>query len=439
MINTISSVLLAALLSLGCQKADIRTEEQSSHFISSVSELKALSLEPGDVIVWKDGTYPSVKFTLNAKGTEEKPIVLRSETPGGVIFTGTSGITLSGEYLAAEGFCFNALDTSVKNSILTCAKGSSHCRFSQCRIDGTGSAESVVDTKWVNLYGSHNEISHCSFIDKRNMGCLLVVWLETGVVPSHTITGNSFTRPYTHYDEKGKARNVQETIRIGTSDYSMQDACCTVTDNYFFQCHGEMAEIISNKSCANVYEGNFFEDCKGSLTLRHGNRCVVRGNYFRSGGLSDVGGVRIIGEDHLVENNVMLNLTGNGYKSALCIVRGESAAALNGYWTVLNPVIRGNVFVDCKNSITVNYSGRSSQDSAPRNVLFDSNVVVSSKSNYVSVYVLDTPTSDLHWKDNLIWGGSQKGASVPQIQAKPTLEDYGEILQEIRSNAGILW
>ena len=114
-----------------------------------------------------------------------------------------------------------------------------------------------IDAKWVSLFGRNHLVSECTFRDKRNMGTLLVVWLESDIVPRHKIVANRFERPVTLLDDEGKARNGQETIRIGDSSTSMQDAECTVEGNYFYHCHGEQAEIISNKSCANLYRRNF--------------------------------------------------------------------------------------------------------------------------------------------------------------------------------------
>lgn len=439
--------VLAILLMAGCQTAfsipPVVTPpvKDGSILVSNAEGFKAAlkTVKPGEEIVWKNGTYENVALTLNVSGTETAPVTFRAETPGGVIFTGLSSIKLQGSYLAAEGFAFKKLDTSVKNQILTCAKGSSYCRLSDILIDGTGSKVSDIDTKWVNLYGHHNEVSHCTFIDKRNMGCLLVVWMEAGIVPAHTIKDNYFTRPYTHYDDNGKARNSQESIRIGTSDFSMNDASCVVTGNHFYRCHGERAEIISNKSCFNLYEGNLFEEGDGTLTLRHGNDCIVRGNYFLSGGKDAVGGVRIIGERHLVEKNVFLQLTGTGYKSALCVVRGESNAALNGYWTVKDAVVKDNLFVDCRCGITVNYTGRSSQDTPPQGVRFEGNTIVSSKTYMIPVQVIDTPEENLTWTDNVIYGGTLKDVTLETTKEKPEIPDVTETLSAIRQNVGKRW
>ena len=333
--------IMALVLTVGCHDAFSIPAPKSLNkapegMVSDAASFKAAlkTAVPGSEIVWADGEYEGVVLKMIAEGTSEAPIILRAQTPGKVVFKGVSSITLQGSWLVAEGFCFTGLDTSVKGSVLTFAKGSSNCHISNCKIDGKSSRASDVDTKWVSMYGTRNEISHCTFLEKKNMGCLLVVWMEDGVVPEHRIADNYFYRPYTNYDDNGKARNGQESIRIGTSDFSMSKAACTVSGNHLYRCHGERAEIISNKSCFNVYTGNLFEESDGSLTLRHGNDCVVRGNYFLSGGKSDVGGVRIIGERHVVEDNYFMNLTGTNYKAALCVVKGESAAELNGYWTV---------------------------------------------------------------------------------------------------------
>ena len=438
---------MALVLTVGCHDAFSIPAPKSLNkapegMVSDAASFKAAlkTAVPGSEIVWADGEYEGVVLKMIAEGTSGAPITLRAQTPGKVVFKGVSSITLQGSWLVAEGFCFTDLGTSVKGSVLTFAKGSSNCRISNCKIDGKSSRASDVDTKWVSMYGTRNEISHCTFLEKKNMGCLLVVWMEDGVVPEHRIADNYFYRPYTNYDDKGKARNGQESIRIGTSDFSMSKAACTVSGNHFYRCHGERAEVISNKSCFNVYTGNLFEESDGALTLRHGNDCVVRGNYFLSGGKSDVGGVRIIGERHLVEENYFMNLTGTNYKAALCVVKGESAAELNGYWTVKDCLVRNNVFVDCRYGFVINYGGRDTQDSAPRNLTISGNKLISGKSYMIPVTVLEgTPADAVKWDGNIICGGSLKGVSLETVKTTPEYDDPSGAIKNIKENAGIQW
>ena len=294
-------------------------------YVSSAEELKALgTVAAGTVVVWRNGLYNDQVAELKSAGTAENPVILRAEKPGAVCFTGASRISVSGTCAEVNGFWWRNPEPVKGKAVITLAKGSSHCTVRDCAVTGDSTKENAAtDTKWVSLYGTDHRVEGCTFRDKRNIGTLLVVWLETGVTPRHTIAGNRFERPVTLCDDNGKAINGQETIRIGTSDYSMQEAACTVEDNYFYHCHGEQAEIVSNKSCGNVYRRNLFVECQGSLTLRHGNNCTVTGNYFVGNGMSGTGGIRLIGEGHVVERNYLEGLAGSGYRSAICLVRGQ--------------------------------------------------------------------------------------------------------------------
>ena len=146
--------------------------------------------------------------------------------------------------------------------------------------------------------------------------------------------------------------NGAETIRIGTSDWSMYNSNCIVEYNYFEECDGEI-ETISNKSCENIYRYNTFYKSAGTLTLRHGNRCDVYGNYFFGANKESTGGVRIIGENHKVWNNYFANLTGGGYWSALSMVNGVPDSPLNRYFQVKNAVVAFNTFVNNSDNLDI--------------------------------------------------------------------------------------
>ncbi len=159
-----------------------------------------------------------------------------------------------------------------------------------------------TDTKWVSLYGSHNRVDHCYIRGKTNSGTTLVVWLSDQ--PNyHQIDHN-------HYDPRpALGFNDGETIRVGTSDWSMHNSFAVVEENNFEGCSGEI-EIISNKSCENVYRNNTFVDCEGTLTLRHGNRCSVEGNFFLGHHKRETGGIRVNREDHKILDNYLEALQG---------------------------------------------------------------------------------------------------------------------------------
>src|SRR5690606_25094710 len=124
--------------------------------------------------------------------------------------------------------------------------------------------------------------------------------------------------------------NGWETIRVGTSDTSMSLSRTLVEHNLFTRADGEI-EIISNKSGANTYRYNTFLACSGTLTLRHGDGCVVDSNLFLGRGRDGSGGVRVIGENHVVINN---HFEGTRARdgAAVTIYAGVSGGALNEYF-----------------------------------------------------------------------------------------------------------
>jgi poly(beta-D-mannuronate) lyase len=62
------------------------------------------------------------------------------------------------------------------------------------------------ENNWVTFYGKNNELDHCSFIDKKNMGVLLAVILddERSRENFHSIDHNYFGRrlPLASTEEK---------------------------------------------------------------------------------------------------------------------------------------------------------------------------------------------------------------------------------------------
>lgn len=383
----------------------------SKTFVSSASEIKNGSWLAGDTIVLTNGTWVDQKISLEATGTEIAPIVLMAQTAGSVILTGNSTLSFSGSYIKVEGLYFKD-GTPTSSAVIAFRTSSSNlasnCRVTNCAIKNYNPTKNTSDSKWVSLYGEKNQVDNCSFENKNNSGTLLVVWLESGITPLHIIKNNYFGYRKSNLDSNGKELNGQEIIRIGDSSHSMQTAGVSVTGNYFEHCNGEI-EIISNKSCGNYYSNNIFYECSGMLTLRHGNDCIVEGNYFFGNGVSGSGGVRIIGENHMVYNNYFENLAGNNYRSAICLVRGKENSALNEYFQVKNALVVFNTIVNCTQSFSVNYNSSSSLTLPPIGTTIANNHVFNETSvSKISVLVHrdSEEAMDVTWRNNLINKGA---------------------------------
>lgn len=380
-------------------------------YVSSASDINNANWSPGDTIVMTNGTWEDQKISLRAFGTLENPIVLMAETAGSVILTGNSSLGFSGEYVTVEGLYFKDGDTGNSHVIsfrTSYSNRANNCRLTNCAIKNYNPANNTVDNKWVSLYGENNQVDHCSFENKNNSGTLLVVWLHSDRQPNHVIKDNYFGYRKSNLDSNGKELNGQEIIRIGDSSHSMQTANVTVSGNFFEHCNGEI-EIISNKSGENHYSNNIFYECKGMLTLRHGNNCTVEGNYFFGNDVSNSGGVRVIGENHVVFNNYFENLGGNNYRSAICLVRGRENSPLNGYFQVKNTLVAFNTIVNCRQSFSVNYNSSSSYNQPPIGSTIAHNHVYNETSvNKISVIVNTNYDDDLDvtWKNNFINNGA---------------------------------
>lgn len=429
--------LILLILFTSCQ-----TIHAESYKISDPSELITLkNLNPGDEIIISSGIYDSKKMHLNATGTESKPILLKAERAGAVIFTGESTLLLNGSFIVVRDLHFK--DPKPIQSKSPIEMRTNDSKLQNCVISGVNTKEDdSTDNKWVSIYGQRNTIEYCSFIDKKNIGCLLVVWMESGIIPQHKITNNYFSRPTTLLESDGSKKNGQECIRIGTSDFSLNRAECLVANNTFYRCDAEI-EAISNKSCFNKFSNNLFLESQGALTLRHGNNSLVEGNFFIGNNREGTAGIRVIGDHQILKNNYFENIRGSNYQAAICLIQGVVNSPLNRYFQVKDCRVEGNIIKNCYNGIVISY-GSSEDQSLPvisteitQNTIYNDN-----QSNYSIVWI-DTPqTPDVTFKNNTIYGGKTKNFDSklsPQTTIRPSIIDVSNIWLAIKSNSGAEW
>ena len=319
--------------------------------VSTSTELAAALKAPqqGDVIVLKDGDWPNVGIRFRGEGTPNQPITLRAQTIGGVKLTGQSWIRMFGRHLVVEGLTFER-GFSEGADVIQFREDSDEpaeqCRVTRCSIVNFNPPPGdKTSYRWVRFDGVSNRLDHCYFEGKSNYGNTVCIELREG--PNyHRIDHNYFgPRP-------PLGRNGGETIRIGDSELSMQNSRTIVEDNLFEECDGEV-EIISVKSCENIFRRNTFRKCDGTLTLRHGNRNRVEANWFLGGGKDGAGGVRVIGEGHRVVNNYFSELPGDALRGAICVMAGDKNAKLSGYGPVKGGVIAFNTIIECKQPLVV--------------------------------------------------------------------------------------
>ena len=405
--------------------------------ISSARELARLSnVEAGTEIVWRNGVYADQVITIALSGTEKAPIVLRAETDGGVRFTGSSHLRIKGSHIVVRGFYWDN-PSNEKGLLISFDRVSSHSLLEECTITGNKSDVRHEHVKWVSIWGFKNRVEHCAFLDKRDFGQILIVRLgKDEAAPQHIIRNCHFSRPHAVLNERGGRINGQETIRIGTSDVALQRAECVVENCYFEQCNGE-GEIISNKSCGNIYRNNLFYKSRGSLSLRHGNDAQVVGNYFIGNNESGSAGVRVIGEGHIIKGNYFRDLTFCNDRCHFCaihLMQGHENPAPGGYQQVKSTTVSENIIVNCSYGI----SACAQSKGCPMPVIdtkVERNTIVV-MGGFGSVVSENAP-HEIEWRDNIIYGGHQIGLRLAETQKRPKLPKVDDAIKAISNNAGV--
>ncbi|MBU1438412.1 MAG: alginate lyase [Gammaproteobacteria bacterium] len=318
----------------------------TEYFVASKQDYQAISskLVAGDTIILKNGVWTDFEIVLAGQGSADAPIKLTAETKGQVVLSGLSNLKLAGQYLTVSGLVFKNGYTP-SSAVIEFRKNSDelafHSRVTEVVIDNYNNPDKQESDYWVALYGQKNRLDHSHFVGKRNKGVTIAVRLnsENSQLNHHRIDHNYFGYRPTFGSNGG------ETLRIGTSHYSLTDSYTLVENNYFEHTNGEV-EIISIKSGKNTLRGNVFFESRGTLTLRHGNGNIVEQNLFLGNGVEHTGGIRVINKDQVIRNNYLQGLKGYRFGSGFTVLNGVPNSSINRYHQVENALIVNNSLID---------------------------------------------------------------------------------------------
>lgn len=413
------------------------------HDVRTVSDLTALpALSAGDTVVVHDGIYANLGIkTINGTGTRDEPIVIRAENLGGVAFAGTTRIVLSGSWMTLAGFRFDGqtapggMPAAEKWGIVQTAMGSKDCRITNCMFRDYNSGAIAGNTYyWLVIQGYRHSVDHNSFEGKTTLGASVVLATpepDKSTPRNHRFAYNYFG-PRTIIGENG-----YEGIRVGDSAHQGWNMASVFEFNYFYRAiygAGE-PELISNKSSNNLYRCNTFVENRGQLCLRHGDNCLVDGNFFFGANLPDSGGVRIIGQNHTVRDNYFQDIGGSGVTSTIVVQKGDPAWPAsddaNTYEAADNAKVVHNIFLNCKQPF---FLGRNSSGSGaidPSGVMVCYNIVQSSSSGG-PVFEIDYSTTVIGFRSNYVHHpGSNYGVTgLPGVT-------YGAKSPDLRQDASL--
>lgn len=367
----------------------------SIYTVTNASEFNSLPrLNAGDVVKVSSGNYGTIdkiiESTISDDATaKSNPVLVYAATPGGVIIDSPSKITLSGRGITLAGLDFGPNSGLIDNGtdgstyIVGTASGSRYMTLSNLRFNGCAAGDNYGH--WVFIAGFNCTIQYCSFTEHpdtvRNstVGFLPNITEGSTAVPRmHKIRYCYFGPRYVvPQDTNSDLDNGFESIRIGTGDTQTFDMQVTAECNVFYhsiwRADGATAgepEIISNKSKNNKILNNTILESQGGICLRSGDSGTVEGNFiFGAGSYSgssivlgtssaNQGGIRVIGQNHIVRNNYIQNVSGTGIRAALSLMSGESGyidgdpatnlGNFGSYEPAHNAQIYNNTFLSCK-------------------------------------------------------------------------------------------
>lgn len=384
---------------------------------------QALSrVEAGDTVILANGEWRDFEMAITGTGRADAPITLAGQTPGAVILTGQSNLRIGGQHIVVSGLVFRDGYSPTGEVISFRIDGDDlahHARVTQVVIDHFSKPARNETDYWVTIFGQNNRFDHNHLVGKTNAGVTLAVRLATeeSRENNHLIDHNYFgPRPVL-------GSNGGETLRIGTSHYSMFDSRTVVENNVFDRTSGEV-EIISIKSGANVVRGNLFLRSQGALTLRHGDGNVIERNVFLGHGLDHTGGIRVINRGQIVRENYMEGLRGYGFTSALTVMNGVPNSPVNRYVQVENALIERNSILD-SSRITLGAGADEERSAAPVNSYFYANLLSGTgDGDFIEV---DADISGITMASNVLLAGQieNAAANIPKRSSALVRGDNG--------------
>ena len=380
---TVFSSLIIVILSI----IPVKAETLKVNSISSLQQAINIAL-PGDRIIVAAGIYSTeADITVTRQGTANKPVTIEAETTGGVEIKGTNGFVISSpsSYVIIKGFKFTN-----KTGTIRIEPGATHCLVTrnvfECAPVDSGAKP------YLNVSGDDNEVSFNTFQNKTDEGQMISVQGPG----NDKMAKRTWIHHNYFFNFPPKANNCS-AIQTGLSGRSMDSAFCVVEYNLFIKTAGENEGAVCNKSSNNIYRFNTFGEGTEELSVRHGNKCLVYGNFFLGST-----GLRFSGDDHKIFSNFF-----KGCPKAIICTNGDGevkdGAKLTSHDRPDRVQVVYNTLTDCETNFQM--PGRANGLGATY-ITFANNIIQGGKPVSISGKYLNPV-----WKGNIIW--KTTGGDIP--------------------------
>jgi poly(beta-D-mannuronate) lyase len=337
------------------------------------------------------------------------------QSVGGVEIKGSVGFSFASPaaYVILRGFRFTH-----QAGTISLPEGTHHCRITRNVFE----LKVARSATYLTVSGDDHEIDHNTFQNKKTEGKMLEVLGPRGSAMAQLtwIHHNYF------YNFENSRQNNSSALHIGHSSRSLSPAHSLVEYNLFVKTRGENEVAICNKSCENTYRFNTFgEDCT-ELSLRHGNHCLVYGNFF----IGTQGGIRFFGDDHKIfcnyfERNHPAIQIGNGDGNV-------PPAKLTSHDRPDRVELAFNLLVNNKTNVVM----AARKDGLGATHLVFAHNVIQGGDRAVSI---SGPLTDVSWNENFIWQTSAGEIPAKGVLFKdPLLEKTRDDIYRLRSISPVM-
>jgi poly(beta-D-mannuronate) lyase len=347
---------------------------------------------PGDQVTLADGTYavPADRpLAIQGKrGNSGASIIVQAESRGGVTLTGSQGFTFAdSSWVTVSGFRFR------QQTMVDVPTSCNHIRISRNDFQ----LADVEGLNWLMMRADYSKVDRNHFHGKSTLGVFLCV---EGPDSDGMARGVHILRNY-FSDHTFPGDNGGEPIRLGLSGRSLSDAGAIVEQNLFERADGD-PEAISVKSSGNTIRDNTIRDSLGGIVLRHGNKSRIEGNFILAGS----NGIRIYGNDHLIVNNYVEQVSGAGIVLGSGSVRDhkpeDSPESRRGNDAPDRVTIALNTVLSSGTAI----SGESQRTLPPLGCTISDNLLVGDAGKEL---VAMPYQQGITWSGNILWGQAANG------------------------------
>lgn len=382
-------VVSLSLVSLGMETKEIDKYLPTKEIVKKEINLKEIklanskelknklqNLKDGDTLIIEDGDYSELG-TINIG---QNNITIKAKNSGKVIFSGLVQINILGDNNILEGIIFtNGGPTTSEGTIVVQGKNNqiknnTLYEFNAHEYKPNEKGE-YNSTRWMTISGKENIIINNRFEGKYRRGTLLVI-NNSNELDNHILANNIFKNHKANMlgefkDDKVIRLNSNswEAIRVGDSKTSLNPSGTVLAYNLFDNMDGE-TELVSIKACETLFKGNTVKESASMISLRHGNSSIVEDNVILGNEKALTGGIRFYGEDHIIRNNYVENVTGIGEtRGGIAINTGVNNVAenekldssvkgkeLNKQWTPKNVTLENNTVINSQQNFL--YSGK---------------------------------------------------------------------------------